>query len=302
MKRSALLLVVLLAVLLVPPASQSRQDASASVLTGTITRVPGGIAVAVTNAGGDSFNYFLIKMVPSVHHTGASIAPAGGCGAGPDSNTVRCGISFKGFEPGQTYTVTIMTDAPYPQNGGAELLAGTGISGTGPWTPAGQASGPPDALEVPCKCTALTARILPATLTVHDRHPKPTFFPTEYMELSFRLHWSLTCSKGTSGCEANLDLRAPQGRAYHTVFYAKGAKTTQLTVRCDADCGTTEEGAALVRIYGANLEPHDRKALGSMPFVVNRSCPGVAVKLPPLRFSIAFTPGGGIDLKRSKLH
>lgn len=93
--------------LLVPPASQSRGRAASSSLTGTITAVAGGIKVALTNTGTDSFNYTWIKMVPAVHHTGASIDRGGGCGPGPDSNTVKCGVSFAGFQPNESHTVTI---------------------------------------------------------------------------------------------------------------------------------------------------------------------------------------------------
>src|SRR3954466_13805111 len=161
MKRVAML-GALVEGLSVPPSSESRDNASASTLTGTITNIAGGIQVVLANAGTDAFNYFWIRMLPSVHHTGAMIDRGGGCGPGPDASTVKCGVSFAGFQPGETYTVKIMTDAPYPPNGGADLFTGPGTNG--PLNPAGRATGPPAPPEVPCRCLSLTAKIPAASL------------------------------------------------------------------------------------------------------------------------------------------
>ena len=177
------------AILLLPSPSWSHDRARESSLTGTMTAFAGGITVVVTNAGTDAFNYFWIRMVTSVHHTGASIDRGGGCGPGPDANTVKCGVSYDGFLPGQTYTVTIMTDAPYPPNGGAQLFTGPGTNG--PLIPAGTATGPPAAPRLPpCICRSLEVGIVPYSLKLVDPNGPD-------LRMHFQLHWSLNCSEGS---------------------------------------------------------------------------------------------------------
>ena len=139
----------------------------------TITRLAGGtgIVVKVTNSGTDSFNYIRIQMVAPVHHTRGDDRPDRRLWAGPRRLHGQMRSSYAGIQPGQTYTVTIITDRPYPQNGGAQLFAGVGTSRTD-FVLAGTATGPPDAFVVKCRCTSMTARILPSTLKVRDEYPK----------------------------------------------------------------------------------------------------------------------------------
>lgn len=237
MIRRALPLLAVAAVLLVPATSWSHPARVASSLTGTIEVVPGGIKVTVTNNGSDAFNYFLIKMVPSVHHTSATIDRGGGCGAGPDSNTVRCGISFAGFKPGETYTVTIMTDAAYPANGGAQLFAGVGTSGTS-FTPAGNATGPAAPPPTPCLCESFD-----------ELGASPSNF-TDSHTFVFDIDYKLECTGGAGTCRGQITV-AKQGINDLTIATPK-----KQPVACTGRCGNAIGGRS-IRVIG-----HSKNDLG----------------------------------------
>jgi hypothetical protein len=277
MRRLALL-VVAAAVLILPSPSYPHAERSTSTLTGTITRTAGGISVSITNAGTDSFNYFLIKMVPSVHHTGATIDRGGGCGAGPDSNTVRCGISFAGFRPGETYTVTITTDVPYPANGDAELFAGTGTSTSGPWNPAGTATGPPGPPPQPCRCLSLTAKILAKSLKLEVGPAQIDHGGT--ITLHFTVAVTLTCSAGTSGsCDSEIK---PVGKGFEII--GDPGKTKSRAVRFELD--TDRDRAQLAK-------------LGRLPIRFARTCEDK--RLPAVTLYVGFDKVGRIALAKSRL-
>jgi len=301
--RRGLVLLVLTAMLAVPGPSWSHERKSTSSLTGTIVRIAGGIQVTLTNTGTDSFHYVWVQMVPSVHHTGASIDRGGGCGPGPDLNTVKCGISFGGFQPNQVYVVTIMTDHDYPVEGGAQLF--TGDATDGPLNPAGTATGPEapplPKPEQPCRCRSLTARIVSPSLG----HPNG-----RGLDMYFGLHWTLGCTPGAGGCEGKLTILAPhqkpnprtkeKGYVSHFKVGPLGNKrlVDSVGVACPGACANTTAGTYHLRLDSFDLGVHER-ALESIPIVVQRSCQGKA--LPPIRLTIAFDDDGRIDLPKSRL-
>ena len=161
--RRLLLAMVLGAVLLVPSSSFGAQ--TTSNLSGVITRITGGIKVVIKNNGPDKATYAWVRLANGVKHTGCS-ADRGSCGPGGDESTVKFGWGFPTYFPaGEERAVTIMTDVAYPAGAGAELF--TSDFQNDPPIPAGRATGSP-ALSEPCKCTSLTARILPGSLSLRD--------------------------------------------------------------------------------------------------------------------------------------
>jgi hypothetical protein len=274
-------------------------------LSGTIALVNGGIQVTITNNGPDRTTYIWIKLAGGVQHTGASTTGAGGgCGPGPDAVTVKCGYGLpsNGFLPGESRTVTIMTDRAYPASGGAQLFWGETTNG--PLVAAGKATGPstpstsPPAGDIvdPCTCTSLTAKIVPGSLKV--RYPTTGAFK-DLMALSLQLRWTMTCDKGDGDCSAKLAVRDPRGATY-TARWAKPA-APRGTVECEGDCAETTTGTRTLVLVGDNLEPHDLAGLGRLPVVIDRTCEGRRKPLAPIRLSIAFKRNGSIDLANSKL-
>ena len=289
---------LLATILLLPSPSWSHPRASTSSLTGSIKTVAGGIEVSLTNNGTDAFNWFLIQMPPSVHHTGATM-DAGGCGPGPDASTVRCGIASPGFVPGASHVVMIKTDGPYPPNGGAQLFTGAIFSG--PYSPAGTATGPeppPPPPAQPCKCASLIARIVPASVKLE--HPtKPV------MTLHFTVHWLLSCSKGTGGCTGAVDLIAPLkaknpktgDEGYDSKFVVGGRDRVLVEIRCQGACAKVIDGGKAVTLSAkSGLGPLDR-AFESIPIKIERFCQRTLVT----KLSIAFDRNGDVNLSRSKL-
>jgi hypothetical protein len=301
---------VLAAVLLVPSPSWSHgSSASNASLTGTIKIFTGGIDVSVTNNGPDSTNWVWIRMVPSVHHTGATM-DGGGCGPGGDANTVRCGIGAPGFQVGSTHVVRIMTDGPYPPNG-AQLFTSEIFSG--PPVPAGTATGPapsappppPPPAAKPCTCASLTARIVGSSLKFESEG-------SSSFQLEMTLHWVLGCTKGNGGCKGRLQVHAPQQRAnpkqgdegYRTKWITSDAHAPYVWVDCKGPCGRVSEGGKALTLEAENGLGPDARAHESIPIVIDVYCgekaPTVS-KRTRIRLSIAFGANGKLDVAKSKL-
>jgi hypothetical protein len=280
------------ALLLVPSASHA---ATTEVnLSGVITRIPGGIEVAITNNGPDLAKYVYVRMNGG-EHTDCSADEGGACADGGDANTVRA--FWASFPPGVTRHVRIMTKEPYRAGAGAQLLNGNLINS--PPAFAGTATGPPPAPPPPpkpktCKCTSLTARIVPQSL--RQKHPL-----SGNLALSFDVQWTIKCTKGSGGCTGGLTVVAPQQKAntrtgdpgYTTRL--QGAAATTFT--CTGKCGKSTDSKDRNTLRSTKGLLPDARALESIPIVISRACRGQ----PPVRLSIAFDRDGRVDLKESKL-
>lgn len=261
--------------------------AAASSLSGTVSSVPGGYRIVIKNEGPDAAKYVWIR---GVRHTSCSADQGGGCAPGGDANTVRA--FWASFLPGETRTVTIMTDVPLAANAGVELFTSDLING--PLVPAGRATGPPAALSEPCRCTALTAKILPSSLSVRDA-VMPEFGNVEVMKLSFSVPWTMRCSEGKGSCRGTLTLVAKKLRGHSLLF---GLVPTR-QIECKGPCARSSTGTTRVTLLGIELGALERKEVGRIPLTLQRECGGK--KLAPVKLSIAFKGNGNIDLKRSKL-
>lgn len=284
--------VALAALLLLPSSSLGAQDAAD--LSGVITRVPNGVKIAITNNGPDPAAFIWIEMPATVKHTSASADQGGGCAAGGDAHTVRC--TWGTLAPGQTRTVTIMTNVPYPAGAGAQLYVSQFFNSAK--TPAGEATGPPPL--PPCKCKSLTARLAARSLDVDtDRDGD--------VKLRMRAHWALTCSSGGGGCDAELRMQAPQqrtnartgDRGYSTWWETAGFHAGRSwPISCRGECAKKVTDFEDLTLGAEGLATAER-ASESIPIVIRRKCQGKA--LPPVRLSIAFDRNGKVDLKKSKL-
>jgi len=258
-----------------------------SNLSATIKRVPGGYEIVIKNEGPDTAKYVWIR---GVRHKSCSADRGGGCAPGGDADTVRA--FWADFLPGETRTVTIMTDVPLAPGAVVELF--TSDLFNGPLVPAGKATVPPAALSEPCKCTAVTGRILPSSLSVRDS-VLAEFRNEEVMRLSFSLPWTIRCSEGKGSCRGELKLVAKKVRGYSLLF---GVVPT-MTIGCKGPCSKLSAGSTKVTLFGIGLGALERKEIGRIPLAIQRECAGK--KLAPINLSIAFKGNGNIDLKKSKL-
>lgn len=285
MRRRLLVVLALGGVLLVP---SSFGAATTSNLSGTVTQVPGGYKVTIKNEGPDTAKYVWIR---GVKHTSCSANRGGGCAPGGDAFTVRA--FWADFFAGETREVTIMTDVPLAANAGVGLFTSDLING--PLVPAGKATGPPPAaLTEPCKCTALTAKVLRSSLRIRES-VMAEFGNEEVMRLSFLLPWTIRCSEGKGSCRGELKLVVKKIRSYSLLF---GLIPT-LDIDCKGPCRKLSTGNQKVTLLGIGLGALERKEIGSIPIVIQRKCAGK--NLVPITVSIAFKANGNIDLKKSKL-
>jgi hypothetical protein len=298
-----LIALALAALLFVPSTSWSHGSRSATAsLSGTIKIFNGAVEISILNNGPDSTNWVWIRLVPSVHHTGATM-DGGGCGPGGDSNTVRCGIASPGFTVGSTHVIHISTDAPYPTNGGAQLFTSDLFSG--PPVPAGTATGPAPATTPPapkpCTCVSLTPRIVGSSLKIASGD-------LSHLDLRFTVHWTMGCTKGAGGCHAWLRPHAPSqrpnpkagDRGYETHWVPGDAIHDQFVrIDCTGPCGKVSEGGKALTLKAKRGLDADDRAHESIPIVIDRYCG--SRKLAQARLSVAFGANGRLDLAKSKL-
>jgi hypothetical protein len=202
-----------------------------------------------------------------------------------------------GFQPNVVYTVTIMTDAPYPTGAGADLFTGT--STNGPLVPAGTATGPEapplPPPEKPCSCVSLMARIVPSSIEIEPTKQRngPTTARTP-LEIHFALSWALKCSGSSvgSGCEGTLN---PSRPTYPYVYRVPPKPHGPIT--CHAPCAKGATGHQSYEVSGGVTR--DRLANETIPIEVKRTCQNKALR--SIHLSLAFDSVGRLSLAKSKL-
>ena len=152
---------------------------------------------------------------------------------------------------------------------------------------------PPPPPSRPCKCTLLTARLLPASLNIRAISPR-----TDDSLMTWRLHWVLGCSKGVGGCNAKLELSLPPaGHGYGHWEFDDGGPDER-TFACKGKCRQVTDGTIQLVDARTDLDAVQRRGL-RVPIVIERTCQGK--KTLPVKLWIAFKQNGDVDLKRSKL-
>lgn len=276
-----MLLVLALGAVLFVPAS-SFGAAQTSHVSGVITNVPGGINVALTNNGQAILQYIWVRMF-MVRHTGCSADQGGGCAPGGDENTVRG--YWANFAPGQTRNLTIMTDRPYPANGGADIFESQFFNS--PLMPAGKATGP--AASGPCKCLRFEAKILPKTVALVNPGDQTG------MLMLMTFSWEMACSAGSGKCVGEFDLLPPQpALKLKTRFQPISGR-----IRCVGRCAAVNTGTAKMKLYGGKTLAFGSrgKKVKSMQITVRRECQGK--KSVARVITIRFDRFGQIDKKTS---
>lgn len=163
---------------------------------------------------------------------------------------------------------------------------------------------PPACRQLPaCACTKLVVRIPPGSL-------KLEFDASGRGVLTFTLHWTMTCSKGGTGCTGSVAFDRVRVRdGFGDLVTLRVAPVRPLetaTIACRGPCARVVEGGQPLRYQAGDnttlvgLTRSDLARLGRLPVVVRATCQ--ARKLKPIRLSIAFDRVGRLDRERSVLH
>jgi hypothetical protein len=238
---TALLGAISLAIFVPGSRSAPTGGAAPAALDGTIARTAEGIGVTIRNTGPDTYNAIRITMVATVHHTGAEMQ-GGQCGPGVSTSDVLC-ILVTPFGPGQSVTVFISTDGPYPDNGGGQVWWSSN-GPPGPFGGPGVLVGPPP--PRPCACNAITTKVTRTALNFTDE-----------LRWHFQLVWTMKCTGGAGRCAGQIRIVA-----------ANGLRTTLPKIRTISCKGTCAKRASQpLFVGGTSADPRpkagqpDRRAL-----------------------------------------
>jgi hypothetical protein len=206
----------------------------------------------------------------------------------------------QGFQCTETYKGTLSSDANSVANGIASER--TCIETTPPPPPPPAPPPPPPPPGKRCQCQTLTASIVRSSLgfglKAVSKHG---------INLVFEIHWTMLCTKGKLGCNAQLRVIAPRGEfdtktgnhRYTTAFLDSNQKfARRLAIACRGNCGRLVGETEKLSLLGIGLGPKDR-VLESIPIVIERTCRG---RRAAIELSIAFDAVGQIDKANSKLH
>jgi hypothetical protein len=193
---TAVLAAISLAILVPGSRSAPTKSAAPVALVGTIVRTANGIGVAIRNTGPDTYNAIRITMVATVHHTGAEMQ-GGQCGPGISTSDVLC-VLITPFAPGQSVTVFISTDGPYPDNGGGQVWWSSN-GPPGPFAGPGVLAGPSPPARL-CACKKIDTRVTRTALNFTDE-----------LRWHFQLVWTMKCTGGPGRCAGLIRIVPPAG-------------------------------------------------------------------------------------------
>jgi hypothetical protein len=169
-----------------------------SPLAGTVAPQAGGVVIVARNNGSDLYDALRFVLAGGVHHTGARLVGAlvGRCGPGNGPSDVLCTLD-KPLSPGQSATVQISTDKPYPAGTGVQVLAKKvgEAAFAGPFAVGAPAG--------PCECVDVSVNV---TGFAHGHVTNPR----GPVSLKLFMNWTMTCTKGRGACAGQITV-VPSG-------------------------------------------------------------------------------------------
>jgi hypothetical protein len=255
--------------------------AARTVVAGTGTIVGSGTSYTMV-VRNTSTAAEVISCIRYLAPAGTTITGVTGLGA-PSSFGTGFGAQGLTVAPGAASTFAFTTSQPIlANNSGALRLSAdcvTDVAGT----LSGPGSAPPPGS--PCNCISLSAQVAPQSVKLASARAQGS------LKLKFSVAWSMTCTKGTGGCVAQLQVSAGGLKAR--------LKPTGGRIRCVTDCGTTKTGVTRVALTLGPEYGHDARRGKSLTLSVKRTCQGKTVA--PQTFVFVFNKSGLVDKRKSRL-
>jgi hypothetical protein len=246
--------------------------------TGTIVGSGGSYTLVVRNT---STAAEMITCIRYFAPAGTTITGVTGLGS-PSSFDTGFGAQGLSIAPNAASTFAFTTSQPLaPGNNGSLRVSAdcvTDVAGT----LSGPGSAPPPG--APCNCISLDGQVVPQSVKVTAAGSQA------FLKLKFTVSWSMTCTKGTGGCVAGLQISAGGLKAR--------VKPTGGKIRCVTNCGTTKTGVAHVSVTLGPEYGHDARRGKTLTLSVKRTCQGKTVA--PQTFVFVFNQRGLVDKRKSK--